>query len=97
MTSTYVTNLLWPSLPFSIAQHVVAWAFLSMVLIKNNNNRGKPKSESKIHETKDVGFFFLIPSHPCHSAAESSVFRNYHLFCMMLLATVNICVFLIFN
>lgn len=94
MTSTYITNLLWLSPPFSIAQHVVVvWAFVPIVLIKNNNNRGKPKSESKIDEAKDVGFLF----HPCHSAAESSEFRNYHLFCMMQLATVNICVFLIFN
>lgn len=92
MTSTYVTNLLWPCLPFSIAQHVVVvvWAFVPVVLIKNNNNRGEPKLVSKINETKDVGFFLF---HPCHSAAESSEFRNYHLFCVMQLATVNICVF----
>jgi len=62
VTSTYVNNLLWPSPPFSIAQQVaVLWASVPLLLIKNhNNNRGKPKSESKIYEAKDVGFF--IPS-----------------------------------
>lgn len=43
---------------------------------------------TKIHEIKKKINLLLLRTH--HSAAEGSEFRNYHLFCIMQLATVNI-------